>query len=367
VLIEGGLIVAVGGGPAPDADHVIDLPDLTIAPGFVDQHCHGGGGVHFTDGPDQARLAADLHASHGTTSVVASLVSAPPRLLLDQVRMLAPLVRDGVLAGLHLEGPWISHHHHGAHDVSVLRDPDPDEISTLIDAAGGALRMVTLAPELPGALAAITQFRQAGIVVAIGHTHADDQRTHQAIGAGASVATHLFNAMPGLKHREPGPVGALLSDRRVTVELIADGVHVHPDVLAISHAASGPDRVALVTDAMGAAGAADGDYRLGSLDVVVSAGQARVRDTGALAGSTLTLDRALQNAVTTAGWTVDDAITCLTRTPARVLRLADRGALAPGRRADLVALDGDLTVRAVLRSGQWVVPPGEAHNRGGRP
>ena len=215
--------------------------------------------------------------------------------------------------------------------------------------------MVTIAPELDGGLAAIRQLVAAGIVVAIGHTDATWATTRAAIDAGATVATHLFNAMPALQHREPGPVGALLRDPRVTVELIADTVHLHPDVLALALSSAGADRVALVTDAMAAAGEQDGHFRLGSLDVDVVDGIARIAGGGALAGSTLTMDRALRHCVFDAGWTLDDTVRTMSATPARALGLSDRGLLAPGRRADIVMLDDDLCVRGVMLAGEWVV------------
>jgi N-acetylglucosamine-6-phosphate deacetylase len=356
VFVDGPLIGDVGFGAPPDAP-TIDLRERIVTPGFVDMHNHGGAGGHFADGPDAARQAADLHLRSGSTTTIASLVSAAPRELAAQVTSLRPLVDEGVLAGLHLEGPWISSHRHGAHDTGVLRAPNPTELARLLDLGAGAISMVTLAPELDGGIAAVRQLAEAGIVVAIGHTDASDAITRAAIDAGASVATHLFNAMPPMKHREPGPVGALLRDRRVTIELIADTHHIHPDVLAICLAAADPTRVALVTDAMAAAGSADGRYQLGTLDVTVTDSLARVTSTGALAGSTLTLHSALRHAVLSAGWPLVDAVTCATATPARVLGLTDRGRLEPGLRADIVILDDELSLRGVMRAGEWIVEP----------
>ena len=317
-----------------------------IVPGFVDQHCHGGGGF---DMASDVKAAARFHLSHGTTSLVASLVTADRPTLLNQVES---LVGESAIAGVHLEGPWLSAHQCGAHDATQLRAPDRGEIAALLDT--GILSMVTFAPELPGALDAIAQVVESGVVAAIGHTDCDYDTAVAAIAAGATVATHLFNRMPHLGKRRPGPVLALLEHSDVTLELIADGVHVDPHLLRYVIAVAGADRVAAVTDAMAAAGAGDGDYRLGELEVTVRDGVARLADSGALAGSTLTCDAALRNLVA-AGVALPDAVTTLTSTPAPAMGLTDRGVLAPGYRADLVVLDEDLSVTRVMRAGHWVV------------
>ena len=357
VAIGGGRILDVGGGAPPAGTPVIDVRGLILAPGFVDMHCHGGGGATFADGPDAARTAAHTHLTNGTTTLMASLVSAAPRHLASQVTGLVPLVAAGTLVGIHLEGPWISHRQCGAHDPEVLRRPDPIEVRSLLEAGQGAVAMVTLAPELDGGLAAVAQITGAGAVVAVGHTAADNATTYRAIDAGATVATHLFNAMPQWHHRAPGPVGALVRDPRVTVELIADLHHLHPDVLAGARAAAGTGRVALVSDAMAAAGHGDGHFRLGDLEVTVADGVARLTHSDALAGSTLMLHRALRHAVLDAGWPLDDAIDSATDTPARALGLDDRGRIAPGLRADLILLDDDLRIHGVMRAGSWIVDP----------
>ena len=357
VAVSGEAIEALGTEHAPRATETVDADGLLVAPGFVDMHSHGGGGADYTEGADAARRAAAFHLAQGTTTTMASLVSARPKPLIEQVQALVSIVRDGTVAGIHLEGPWIARSYCGAHDPGALRAPTRQEIDAVLTAGDGCIAMVTLAPELPGGLGAIESLVAAGVVVAIGHTGASTDMTRSALDAGATVATHLFNAMPSLHHRDPGPVGALLRDPRVTVELIADSVHVHPDVLALALATVGPARTALITDALAAAGAADGHYPLGTLDVTVSGGIARVTETGALAGSTLTLARALRVAVADAGWSPADALTAATATPARALGLTDRGALVAGARADLVLLDDHLAVVAVMRQGAWVVRP----------
>ncbi len=351
--ISGDRIAAVGTGPPPRE------PDDTLAgtllPGFVDQHCHGGNRGNFFAGDEAAaRTGARLHLEHGTTTLVASLVTAAPDPLVQQVRCLVPLVAEGVFAGIHLEGPWLSDRMCGAHDPALLRDPDPAEIDSVLAAGDGAVVMVTLAPELSGALAAIRQFVAADVVVAVGHTHCDFDRAREAVAAGATVATHLFNQMPPIQKRDAGPVVALMGDPRVTVEMIADGVHLDPAIIDFVVGAVGPDRVSVITDAMGAAGAPDGDYLIGHLAVTVADGVARLTEGGALAGSTLTMDRALQTLVRDCGIDLATASRMLATTPARVMGFADRGRLESGCRADLVSLADDLTVTAVMQAGVWV-------------
>lgn len=231
-------------------------------------------------------------------------------------------------------------------------DPTPAAVDALLAAASGHLRMVTLAPERPGALAAIRRFVDAGVRVAIGHTDADLAVARAAIDAGATVATHLANAMPPLLHRAPGPVGACLTDERVTCELIVDGLHLDPTMVALAHAAKGRAGVALITDAIAAAGVGDGDYLLGGLAVRVTGGAARLVEGGSLAGSTLTMDAALRNAVA-AGLPLTDAVMAASTNPARLVGLGDvTGSITAGRRADLVVLDHSLTVQAVYVAGQ---------------
>lgn len=362
LVVSDSTVVAVGeGAPDPrwDAAEQVDLGESTVVPGFVDLHCHGGGGAAFGAAEDaasmvdDARRVAATHRSHGTTTLVASLVTAPLEQLRAAVLALAPLVDDGELAGVHLEGPWLSPLHRGAHAPELLREPTPDDLDLLLGAHPGAVAVVTIAPELPGGLDAVRRVVELGAVAAIGHTDADAATAVAAVGAGVTLATHLFNAMPPVHHRAPGPVLALLEDERVTVELIADGVHLHP--LTLQHAArsAGPGRTALVTDAMAATGVDDGEYLLGSLVVDVVDGVARLRGDGAIAGSTLTLDRALRGAVA-AGVPFEDALAALTTTPARVLGRTDVGALEPGARADLVVLDESLVVVAVVHGGRSV-------------
>ena len=247
-----------------------------------------------------------------------------------------------MVAGIHLEGPWLSTAHCGAHDRTQMRDPTPAEIDALLTAGDGTIRMVTLAPERPGGDDAIARLVDAGVVVAVGHTDATYAQTRHAIELGATVGTHLFNAMRPLHHREPGPALALLEDPRVTVELIADGIHVHPAVVHTTVQAAGADRVALVTDATAAAGAADGEYLLGAVPVDVVDGVARVRGTSTIAGSTATMDQLFRTA---AGLGSDRdaaliaAVLLTSTTPARALGIDGAGALRVGSNANLVVLE----------------------------
>jgi N-acetylglucosamine-6-phosphate deacetylase len=347
VEIDGDRITAIVPGEAEHPQWII--------PGFVDIHNHGGGGHTFTTGdPEQARAAAAFHLRHGTTTLLASLVSSPYQLMRAATGAYAPLVAEGVLAGVHLEGPYLSTVRCGAQNPAYLRDPSADELTALIELGGGAVRMVTLAPERDGALEAIKLLTAHGVVAAIGHTDATYDQTLAAIAAGASVGTHVFNGMRPPHHREPGPVYALLGAPSVVCELVADGVHLHDGTLAFAASVAGPERAALVTDAMAAAGMADGTYDLGGQEVVVADRVARLARDGAIAGSTLTMDAALRQAVG-AGLSIVDACRMAATTPALAIGFGETvGALQPGWRADLVTLDDDLRVGRVMRAGSWM-------------
>ena len=355
LVIDGGRVSAVGSG-APPRPADVDLGDQIVVPGFVDLHVHGGGGGAYD--ADNAVTGVDFHREHGTTTTLASVVTASPAHLLTAVARLADLTEQGAVAGIHLEGPWLSEHRPGAHQVSELRDPDRDELAAVLAAGRGAIRMITFAPERPGALEAIRVAVDHGVVAAIGHTNASYATARAGIEAGATVATHLFNAMTPIHHREPGPIIALLEDSRVTVEVILDGIHLHPVIYGHVVAAAGSDRVALVTDAIAAAGLADGDYVLGELKVTVTDGVSKLADQDTIAGGTATTDRLFGNAVRFSGWARPDALLAAARqtstNPARVLGLTDR-TLEPGGAADLVVLDADLNSTAVMQRGDWIV------------
>ncbi|MFI5932546.1 N-acetylglucosamine-6-phosphate deacetylase [Actinoplanes sp. NPDC051494] len=329
--------------------------DDIVMPGFVDLHCHGGGGHTFTRGDvDDAAKAARFHLGYGTTTMLASLVSSPWELMRDATVAYLPLVEKGAIAGLHFEGPYLSAVRCGAQNPEFLRDPALEELSALIKIGGRAIRMVTIAPELPGALEAIHYLRENGVAPAIGHTDASYQQTLAGVAAGATVGTHVFNGMPPAHHREPGPVVALLDSPGIVCELVADGIHLHDGTLRFAAHATGPGRSALITDAMDAAGMPDGDYELGGQAVTVSGRVARLARNGSIAGSTLTMDAAFRQAVG-AGLDLPAASAMASATPARVLGLGDEiGTLAAGMRADLVVLSPELRVKRVLRSGSWI-------------
>ncbi|MCX2712438.1 N-acetylglucosamine-6-phosphate deacetylase [Mycolicibacterium sp. J2] len=350
----GDTVRAVGAGapPAP-ADHSAAV----VVPGFVDTHVHGGAGADFSTGTLAATTAAvALHRRHGTTTLIASLVTAAPDDLLRQVAALAEHTHAGLIDGIHLEGPWLSVQRCGAHDASLMRDADPVELQRILDAGAGAVRMVTFAPERDGALDAIGRLTDAGVVAAVGHTEAGYHQTVAAIEAGATVGTHLFNAMRPIGHRAPGPIIALLEDPRVTVELITDGVHLDPAIYR--HVCRTTNRVSLITDAMAATGNADGHYRLGTMSVEVVDGVARVAGTDTIAGSTATMDAVFRFAVTHSGLDRDaallQAVHQATVNPARALGLARPG-LVKGAPADVVLLDTGLAVTGTLYRGEWVL------------
>lgn len=358
VRVAGDRIVTVGtddgsSGVADPADEqTCWFPGSTIVPGFVDVHCHGGGGAEFGSGDEQTALALAAHRRAGTTSLLASLPTLSADRLGTVLDALAPWVQSGELAGLHLEGPWLSSTFAGAHDRALLRPPVRDEVDSVLDAGRGTIRMVTVAPELPGGLEAVRAISGRGAVAAVGHTAATYAGTRAAVVAGARGATHLFNAMPSLLHRDPGPVLALLSDPSVFVEVICDGVHVAPEVVSWLFALLGP-RLVLISDATAAAGAGDGVYTLGSQGIEVRDGVARLTGSMTIAGSTLTLSDAVRTAVSF-GVSLVDAVYAATAAPAAYVGLGDVGVIAPGRRADLVVLGADLRVERVMRAGVWV-------------
>ncbi|MGX2995479.1 N-acetylglucosamine-6-phosphate deacetylase [Streptomyces sp. JNUCC 64] len=361
-IVDGGEVTVEGERIVPGRPGAVPTLDLTghwVVPGFVDLHNHGGGGASFSGGSvDEILRAVHTHRLHGTTTLVASAVTGEIDSLARQAGLLSELAEQGEIAGVHFEGPFISPCRKGAHSEGLLRDPDPAEVRKLVDAARGQARMLTLAPELPGGTDSVRLLVEHGVIAAIGHTDATYEQTVEAIDAGATVATHLFNAMPVLGHRAPGPIAALLADPRVTVELINDGTHLHPAALELAFHHAGAGRVAFITDAMDAAGFGDGDYRLGPLEVEVRDGVARLPGDGTIAGSTLTLDRAFQRAVTVDRLPVEDVVRAISANPAALLGIDDSvGSLEPGKYADLVVLDESFALKGVMRRGAWVVEP----------
>ncbi|NEW37508.1 amidohydrolase family protein [Nocardia cyriacigeorgica] len=364
VVLDGDLISWVG--PAAHYRGTAPVPppsDSIVLPGLIDLHCHGGAGAGFPDtNISGAGRAAAHHRAHGTTGLLGSLVSAPPADLLRQAAVLADLVEQGELLGIHLEGPFLSRVRCGAQDPAAIIPGDPELFERICLAARGTVRSMTLAPETANFTGLLAAMRAHGVLPSLGHTDADAATTSARIAeaAGAPLtATHLFNGMPPLHHRAPGPVAACLAAAgrgELVVELIADGVHLAPETVAMVFDTVGPAHIALVSDAMAAAGMSDGDYRLGPLEVRVDGGVARLvtagGSAGSIAGGTARLLDVLRHAVVGAGVPLADAVAAATSTPAAVLGLdAERGTLAPGYRADVVVTDPTLRVRRVITGG----------------
>lgn len=349
LLLSQGRIRRRGSGPdRPTAAVTHDAAGDYVSPGFVDIHCHGGGGHSSEDGIDHVRGLAAFHRGRGTTSVVVSLATAPfDELLarLDTIRLAC--LDDPRILGAHLEGPFLDAGHRGAHDERLLLVPTPALVRRMLEVADGCLRQITLAPE-HASPEVLDLLLDAGVRVAVGHTSATAEIATTAFRRGASLLTHAFNGMPGIHHRDPGPVAAAL-DSGATLELIADGVHVDPAVIRMLFRLA-PGRVALITDAMAAAGAADGEYRLGAHTVVVREGIARLGEHGSLAGSTLTLERAVQVAHR-CGVPLPAVLRAATATPASAIGEHQVGDLEIGSFADIVRLDADLAVTAVWSRG----------------
>ena len=332
--IENGFITSINDGASPVIpDQVIHG---TLIPGFVDMHCHGGGGKYFSSvNISEIQTVIETHAAHGTTSMLASLVSEPLPALKQQIQRLVSFAESGTIKGIHLEGPYLSHVHCGAHEPSYLRLPSIIELQELLDIGAGHIKMVTLAPELPQAIEVTRFLTEQSIVVALGHSNSDFDTAKRAIDAGASVITHFYNGLPLLNHHKSTITSAAILDQRVTLELILDGHHVNaPAVELLFQSAS--NRVALVTDAMAAAGSNDGDYMIGSLDVVVKDGVARLKSNNSLAGSTLTMDRAFFNLCKIPGKSISDAVLATSSFPARAIGLKDRGEIAIGKRSQML-------------------------------
>jgi N-acetylglucosamine-6-phosphate deacetylase len=350
-------------GPAPE-------PVGTVAAGFIDIHCHGGGGHTVTSrDPVEVAAVAAHHLSRGTTTMLASLVSAPAAELVAAITAIAAVAAtDSPVVGCHVEGPFMDPAHRGAHDPAHLRLPGVGELAAWLAAGDGGgesgggrptVRMVTLAPELPGAAAATGFLERSGVVVGLGHTGADARGFGEALRSlRRPLVTHLFNGMEPLHHRRPGPVAAsldALARGAAHVEIIADGVHLADETVHMVFAIDPGRHVVLVSDAMVAAGMPDGDFELGSVQVRVADGRAWTRtEPPSLAGGTSHAADLVRRCVVQAGVDPVAAVAAATSTPAALLGLDDRGSLAPGLRADLVVLDGDWQVRRVMRGGGWV-------------
>ena len=333
IEVSENLIRSINSGVHPAPDQIIDG---TVIPGFVDIHCHGGGGKYFSAlTPVEIHSVIETHRGHGTTSLIASLVTEPIEVLTAQIERLKPFVESGHIAGIHLEGPYLSHARCGAHDPALLVHPELSEIKELLAVADGALSMITIAPELPGAIAAITHLTAAGITVALGHTDGDFADAAAGTNAGGRVITHFMNAMDkGLN--ESSFASFVIADERLTVELILDGHHVPYKTAKEIYAAIG-NRLIFVTDAMAAAGATDGNYTIGKLPVIVKDSVARLESNGSLAGSTLTMDAVFLNAITELDLSVTEAVAATSTRAAKAMGLNDGGEIAVGKRADLLS------------------------------
>lgn len=365
VAVEDGRVCSVGTGAPPNgAGPVVDLGDALVAPGFVDVHVHGGGG-HEVNCASASQVAtsvrniARFHAAHGTTSIVATTVSDSFEALVAALQGISVAADDkasGVI-GANLEGPWLSPRRAGAQHIGALREPSVGELTQLLKAARGALRLLTIAPELDGAMEVIAAAKAAGIVVAIGHTDADYGTACRAFDAGATQATHLFNAMAPVHQREPGPVAAALCDQRVALELVVDGFHVHPALIALVVALA-PTRTLLVTDAIAATGQPSGRYRLGPAEVVVSGGRAFLAGReDIIAGSVLTMDRAVAVATEVARVPLLSALRAASSQPAKAIGATGKGRLEVGADADVVVLSPRLEVLATVLGGDPVYDP----------
>lgn len=331
----------------------LDARGLFVAPGFIDLQVNGGAGYNFESAaPAEILKIVEFHLSHGTAGLLPTLVTAPINKLRETMVQLKALNHPAIL-GAHLEGPFISQKRKGAHNPEYILLPSLEKFHELVTDFVGFIKIVTLAPELPQAMELAREIKKIGAIPAIGHTEATYEQAWQAVQMGAELFTHLGNAMTGLHHREPGAVGAAL-DSDAYVELICDGVHLHPAFVRLVAKVKGYDRICLVTDAISAAGLPDGQYTLGDLPVFVENEVARLAD-GTLAGSTLTMERAVKNFMEFTGCSLPEAVRCATLNPARLLGIDDRkGSLAVGKDADLVIFDEDFRVHYTILGGKIV-------------
>jgi N-acetylglucosamine-6-phosphate deacetylase len=361
VTVEDGHITALKSLSVTEvpAGRRLDFQGLILAPGFIDIHIHGGVGRDAMEANESALAQIEFQlVKHGVTAYLPTTVTAPHEKILEALDGLGKAIAianrnygRAVPLGIHLEGPFISHEKRGVHPPKNLLQPSPQAFDRFWQASAGNIRMMTIAPELPDAVETIRYARTLGVHSSLGHSSATYKEAQAGISAGADHATHTFNAMRTLDHREPGILGAVLEDNELTADIIADGIHVHPSVVKLFLRAKGSDRAILITDAISATGMPDGVYSLGGLEVQVSNGRCEYQ--GKLAGSVLTLDRAIRNVMTFAGWQLQQAVRLATLNPAQRLGISDqRGLLAPGRRADLVVLTPEGQVVHTIISGE---------------
>lgn len=340
--IEDGVIRSINSGTSPEYDLRYDG---ILIPGFVDIHCHGGGGKYFA-GLNDSEIAQVIstHRAGGTVAGLASLVTEPIENLIAQIKRLVPFAQRNEIAGIHLEGPYLSHARCGAHDPNLLRTPTIAEVQTLLDAGQGFIKMITIAPELDGALEVIEFLAKSGVIAAIGHSQSDAATAQKAIDRGASVVTHFNNAMPKVVDGPGTMNSAVLNELRASLELILDGEHIATSVVREIFEAA-PNRIVMITDAMSAAGSTDGTYQIANLEVNVKDGVARLASNGTLAGSTLTMAKAFNHALNEIGISITEAVHAASTLPALILGRSDLGEIAVGKSGYLnhLAKNGEIT------------------------
>jgi N-acetylglucosamine-6-phosphate deacetylase len=350
----------------PAGVRVVDFGDAVLAPGFVDIHIHGGAGYDVMSA-DATGLSAveQLLSHHGVTSYFPTTVTVPLDQICAALEHLADAIETASLEngfrrgrarplGIHLEGPFLSHVRRGAHPLENLLPPTLETFNRLWQAARGHIRIMTIAPELDGALEVIAEAARRGVCVSMGHSDADLKSATAGVAAGARHATHTFNAMRPLDHREPGIVGEVLTDPQLSADIIVDGIHLDPAIVQLFLKSKGPDQAMLITDAISATGMPDGRYRLGALEVEVKNGRCLVG--GKLAGSVLTMDRAVRNVMQFAHWDLQQTLRLATLNPARVAGLTNRGKLVAGAAADFVVLSPSGEVRNTIIHGEVCEP-----------
>ena len=363
IIIEKGKIIDITDKKenitVPIEAEVIEARDKFVVPGFIDIHVHGGGGSDVMDGEYEAiKQIAITHSRFGTTAFLPTTMTMSKNKIIKSLKSIYETMLKGTgaaeILGIHLEGPYINPEKKGAQKEEDIKKVSIDGFLEFNKASGNSIRLVTIAPEMLGAIDFIHWLHKQGIIVSVGHSNATYKQVQEGIQAGLSHVTHIFNAMRGLHHREPGVVGAALSSPKLAVEIIADGIHLHPVVIKILIQTKESEKIVLITDAMRATGMSEGIYDLAGQEVAVAKGQARLKD-GTLAGSVLTMDKAVRNLVSNVGVSLMEAVQMATFNPAKCLGVEDRkGSLEPGKDADIVILNRKLEVELTMIAGEVV-------------